>query len=459
MNLKFDYSNIMTENIGSEHGLHFSDIEALFPRGSSILTELRGKAKDDSLGFYNLPYQQELADEISDFANSVRNRFTDYVHIGIGGSALGPIALQTSLCDSWYNLKHSPKVYFPDNVDPDWLQDMTSKIDISRTLFHVVSKSGATAETAATLLYFMKYLKEKLGDEFYKNLLFTTDPVKGLLNQIARQYPIRCFRIPPGVGGRFSVLTPVGLISAAMAGIDIKKLLAGAAEMAALCDRDALYENPAFLYAAIHILYMQKSKNISVMMPYSNKLRDLADWYRQMWAESLGKRFDVTRRRVEVGQTPVKALGATDQHSQVQLYVEGPNDKVFCLMEVENFRSNEVLHNHFPFIDEFDYLQGKTLGELLNAEKRATELALTSNQRPNMTLRFDRVSAENVGAFFHLISAATAFAGGLLNINAFDQPGVEEGKIATYALMGRKGYEQKKKEIEELLNAKKQFMI
>jgi glucose-6-phosphate isomerase len=459
MNLKFDYSNVMAANVGEQHGLNLAELENLQDRGASILAELRKKAKDDTLGFYNLPYQQDLADEILDYSASVRNRFRHYVHIGIGGSALGPIALQTSLCDSWYNLTQSPKIYFPDNVDPDWLHDLTSKIDVSKTLFHVVSKSGATAETAATVLYFMKFLREKLGDEFYKNLLFTTDPVKGLLNQIARQYPIQCFRIPPGVGGRFSVLTPVGLISAALAGIDIKKLLAGAAEMATLCDRDKLDENPAFMYAAIHYLYMQKGKNISVMMPYSNKLRDLADWHRQIWAESLGKRFDVNGNRVEVGQTPVKALGATDQHSQVQLYVEGPNDKVFCLMEVENFQHNEPLHNHFPFIDEFDYLQGKSLGELLNAEKRATELAMTKNLRPNMTLRFDRVSAENVGAFFHLISAATAFAGGLLNINAFDQPGVEEGKIATYALMGRKGYESKKKEIEELSKTKKQFLI
>jgi glucose-6-phosphate isomerase len=195
------------------------------------------------------------------------------------------------------------------------------------------------------------------------------------------------------------------------------------------------------------------------MMPYSNKLRDLADWYRQLWAESLGKRYDVAKNIIEVGQTPVKALGTTDQHSQIQLYVEGPNDKVITFLEVEKFTNNEILKNHFEYIPEFNYLEGKTLGALLNVEKKATELALSNNKRPNLTIKFSEVSTENIGAYFFLLEAATAFAGGLLNINAFDQPGVEEGKIATYALMGREGYEQRKADIEAQLKKKKLFQI
>jgi glucose-6-phosphate isomerase len=249
------------------------------------------------------------------------------------------------------------------------------------------------------------------------------------------------------------------LISASLAGIPIKELLTGAAKMAKICDLDDLAKNPAFIYAAIHFLYMGRRKNISVMMPYSNKLRLLADWYGQLWAESLGKRYDVDKNIIEVGQTPVKALGATDQHSQIQLYIEGPNDKIITFLEVAKFKNNDTLKNHFEYIPEFNYLEGKTLGELLNAEKKATELALSNNKRPNLTIKFSEVSAENIGAFFFLLQAATAFSGGLLNINAFDQPGVEEGKIATYALMGRDGYEQKKKDIESQLKKKKLFQI
>lgn len=459
MPIKLDYSNIIDVNIGSDHGLTLNEIEGLTEKGGQILSELRARARDNSLGFFNLPYQDSLCGEIENYALSARKRFDNYVHIGIGGSSLGPIAMQNSLLDSYYNLNNPFRMFFPDNVDPDWLDDLVKTIDFSKTLFHVVSKSGATTETAATTLYFMKYLTEAMGESFYQNLLFTTDPVEGLLNRIAGEYPIKCFRIPPGVGGRFSVLSPVGLVSAALAGIDIKKLLDGAAQMAKICDRDHLMENPAFLYAAIHFLYMKRGKNISVMMPYSNKLRDMADWYCQLWAESLGKRFDISGNIVETGQTPVKALGATDQHSQVQLYVEGPNDKVLTFLEVDNFGNQEKLKNHFTYIPEFDYMNDKSLGQLLNAEKSATELALSNNNRPNLTLKFPEVSETTIGAFFFFMEAATAFAGGLLDINAFDQPGVEEGKIATYALMGREGYAQKGKEIEELLKRKKLFIL
>ncbi len=458
MTLKLDFSNVMDANIGSAHGLSMETIKTLSGRGLSALKELRERAGKEELGFYNLPNQDALCNEIESYAETVRKRFDYFVHIGIGGSALGSIALQTSLRDSQYNSGHKPKIYFPDNIDPDWLHELAAQIDVSKTLFHVVSKSGATAETAATMLYFMDFLTNELDDDFYKNLVFTTDPAAGLLNQIAREYPIKCFRIPPGVGGRFSVLTPVGLVPAAIAGIDIKKLLSGAAEMAAVCDNENMLKNPAFMFAAIHYLYMQKNKNISVMMPYSNKLKDMADWYKQLWAESLGKRFDLNKEKIECGQTPANALGATDQHSQIQLYVEGPNDKVITFLEVEQFKHDAELKNHFTYIPEFDYLQGKTLGQLLNAEKAATELALTNNARPNLTLKMKDVSEENIGAFFFLLEAATAFAGALLNIDAFNQPGVEEGKVATYALMDRKGYEQKKKDIEAMF-AKKEFFV
>ncbi|NOG45781.1 MAG: glucose-6-phosphate isomerase [Calditrichaeota bacterium] len=459
MNIKLDYSNLISTNIGDEHGIDFEVLKQLVETGSAAAAALEKKIEDDTLGFYKLPDNSELVEEIETYASSVRERFTHYVHVGIGGSALGPIALQSSLRNTYYNNQDSPKMYFPDNVDPDWLAELMEEIDVKKTLFHVVSKSGGTAETAATMLYIMSFLKEKLGENFYKNLLFTTDPTKGLLNQIALENAIKCFRIPPNVGGRFSVLSPVGLIPAAIAGIDIKKLMAGAAEMCDLCREQDVLKNPAFIFAATHTILMKKNKNISVMMPYSNKLKDISDWYGQIWAESIGKRFDNQNNVVEVGQTPVKALGATDQHSQVQLYVEGPNDKVVTFLEVEKFKNNHLLQNHFPYIKDFDYLAGKSLGNLLNSEKHATEIALTNNNRPNLTIKISEVSEENVGALIFFFQAATAFAGELLNINAFDQPGVEEGKIATYALMGREGYAKKKEEIETAAAKKKLFII
>jgi len=459
MKIKLDISNVLNSNIGETHGLSQTLLDGLAKTSATHLQSLKQKKDDGSLGFYNLPYTNEIADTIIEYVDSIQDRFDNYVHIGIGGSALGPIALFTSLQDSYYNLDQKPRMFFPDNIDPDWIHELLEHIDIKRTLFHVVSKSGGTAETAASLLHFMGFLKDQTGENFYKHLIFTTDAYEGLLNKIAGEHPIRCFRIPTNVGGRFSVFTPLGLIPAALAGIDIRALLAGAAKMEKKIWTADLMQNPAFLYAAIHTSYMKMGKNISVMMPYSSKLRDIADWYRQLWAESLGKRFDNAKNKIEIGQTPVKALGATDQHSQVQLYVEGPNDKIITFLEVEKFKNNMHLTNHFPYITDFDYLSGQSLGSLLNTEKLATELALTQNERPNITIQMDEVNEENVGGLLFLFQAATAFAGEMLNINAFNQPGVEQGKIATYGLMGRKGYEKKGKEIKTALQQKEKHII
>lgn len=454
-----DISNVLQSNIGNTHGLSLSALEQIASDSAHCLQNLKQKKDSGLLGFYNLPYKDAETESVLEYVESIKDRFDNYVHIGIGGSSLGPIALFTSLQDSYYNLNQSPKMFFPDNIDPDWINDLLEHLNIKRTLFHVVSKSGGTAETAATLLYFMDSLKKQTGENFYKNLIFTTDPHEGLLNKIAAENPIRCFRIPSNVGGRFSVFTPLGLIPAALSGIDIRALLIGAAQMEKKVWGANLVQNPAFMYAAIHVSYMKMGKNISVMMPYSNKLRDIADWYRQLWAESLGKRFDNDKQKVEIGQTPVKALGATDQHSQVQLYLEGPNDKIITFIEVKNFYSDRLLQNPFPYIKDFDYLNGKSLGQLISAEKKATELALTNNERPNITIKMDKVNAENIGALLFLLQAATAFAGELLNINAFDQPGVEEGKIATYGLMGRTGYEKQGREIEQALQEKETHII
>jgi len=459
MTVKLDYSNTITANIGDEHGIDFQVIKNLAENNPQICNDLEEKIANETLGFYNLPFNEDVLNDVKIYSVMAKDRFTHYVHIGIGGSALGPIALQSSLRNKYHNDISLPKVFFPDNIDPDWLAELMEQVDIEKTLFHVVSKSGGTAETAATLLYMMQLMKDKLGEKFYKNLLFTTDPHKGLLNQIALENAIKCFRIPPNVGGRFSVLSPVGLIPAAMAGIDIEALLKGAAEMSKICRNRDLLKNPAFMYAAIHTIYMKRNKNISIMMPYSNKLKDIADWYGQLWAESLGKRFDNQKNIVEVGQTPVNALGATDQHSQVQLYVEGPNDKVITFLEVEKFVNNDLLKNHFPYIKDFNYLEGKSLAQLLNSEKKATEIALTNNRRPNLTIKISEINEENIGALFFLFQTATAFAGEMLNINAFDQPGVEEGKIATYALMGREGYSKKKEEIEAIETKKEEYIL
>jgi glucose-6-phosphate isomerase len=244
------------------------------------------------------------------------------------------------------------------------------------------------------------------------------------------------------VGGRFSVFTPVGLFPAAVVGIDIQALLEGARAMAARCATAELEKNPAYLNAVIHYIFdTRKGKPISVLMPYADCLLSVADWYRQLYAESLGKREAKDGREVFSGPTPIRALGVTDQHSQLQLYMAGPFDKVITFIRVEEPRRDVEIPRAFSYETPLDYLSGHTLKQLTGFEQRATAHALMENNRPTITLRVPEISAHTVGQLLYFFELQVAFAGYLYNINPFDQPGVERGKVLTYGLMGRKGYE------------------
>ena len=231
------------------------------------------------------------------------------------------------------------RFYVVDNVDPDGINALFDVIDVKKTCFHVITKSGNTVETMSQFMIVLGKLKEALGDRFQENIILTTDKEKGILKKISNQYGFKTFTVPDGVGGRFSVLCPVGLLSAAVLNIDIEALFAGAQEMDEACTKENLWENPAYMYALLYCAAMKKGANISVMMPYADGLLNMAEWYAQLWAESLGKRYGNDGSIVNKGQTPVRALGVTDQHSQIQLYTEGPFDKVIAFIDVEKFHT------------------------------------------------------------------------------------------------------------------------
>jgi glucose-6-phosphate isomerase len=239
------------------------------------------------------------------------------------------------------------------------------------------------------------------------------------------------------------VLTPVGLVPAALIGIDIARLTRGAAEMTHLCWQPSLDENIALRAALCHwLIWTHRGKSIQVAFPYSNHLWGTAFWFRQLWAESLGKAHNRAGAEVHTGQTPVAALGTTDQHSQVQLYIEGPNDKVFSFWAVNKFSSIGKIPKRKFGQPAFDALAGQSLAKLIDAERRATAAALVEYGHPNCTVTLDRVDETHLGAFLQMMEFQTAFIGELLDINAFDQEGVELGKKFTYGLMGREGFEK-----------------
>lgn len=454
MQLKIDYNNMMAEFIGEKEGFtnkDFINSKKIVNDAFKFVAENRGTGM---MGWTELPYnQKEIVEDIIKTAKDIKKNFDNFVVLGIGGSALGPIAAFQALCHLRHNelpkkVRKAPKLYVEDNVDPERMVALLDVLDLDKTVFNVVTKSGATSETMAQYLIIMKILKDKYGDKAKEHMIATTSENKGNLIKIAKQEGLKTFYIPDGVGGRFSELCPVGLLPAAVVGIDIKEMLAGAAYMDKICKSKDIKKNPALITALLEYLSMQKGKNISVMMPYADSLKYIADWYCQLWGESLGKAVDNNGNEVFVGQTPVKALGVTDQHSQVQLYREGPFDKVVTIIAVENYRATVEISEGCKDIPDVSFLCGHTMNELITAERKATEYALTTANRLNYTITLPEVNAFTIGELLYMFEMETAYTGAMLNINTFNQPGVEGGKNATYALFGRQGYEATKAEMD-----------
>src|SRR5437762_7729931 len=445
MTLRLDYSNMMISPGGVDQKAWTSASER-FAAAKAGFEKLRGSG---AVGFVDLASDSGLLAQVEGFVSGATVRFDDVVILGIGGSALGPIALRTALRPSGWNMLDDktrggfPRLQVLDNVDPETIAALLGRLKIDRTLFIVTSKSGGTAETMAQFLIVNdRIASAKL--EPSEHQVFVTDPKQGALRPLAERLKVPALDIPPDVGGRFSVLTPVGTLPAALIGIDVESLLAGAGQMAKRCDAADLAKNPAGVYAMLQWLaHTELHKSIAVFMPYSDPLRDFAGWVVQLWAESLGKkRPDGT----SVGSTPLAALGVTDQHAQVQLFMEGPSDKTVTFVAVKETSTDVTIPAAFPDVKELGYLTGHTLGELIDIEQRATAGALAKRGRPNMTIHLDRVDATHVGELMMFLEIATAYAGQLYEIDAFNQPGVELGKQFAYALLGRPGSEAAKKE-------------
>jgi len=447
--LRIDYANCLRSRVG-EHGLADDTISAHAEKLTELtrsLNDSRGTGWERWRELWNAPMRDTHLNQAHAVANDSEGRFKNVIVLGIGGSALGNIAIQSALNSPSYNLlsdseRPGPRLFVVDNVDPANLNAILSICDPKETLFNVISKSGETAETASQFMIIRKILQDSVGSRWADHVVAITDPEKGTMRSICDDAGITTLPVPEGVGGRFSVLSPVGLFSAAVAGIDIDALLDGAKAMDERCSNEDASKNPAAVLAHLLVrLGVDQGKPNHVMMPYANSLKLMGDWYAQLWAESLGKKFDTQGNEVFVGFTPISALGTTDQHSQVQLYREGPNDKVIGFCEVEDFGDDQSLTIPTGMgVEAIEYLEGKRMVDLLNAEKRATEYALVESQRPNYTIKFPRVDAHHVGEFIALWEIATAYAGLMLGIDAYDQPAVETGKKATFGLMGREGY-------------------
>lgn len=452
--LKLDFNNMMKAFVG-EYGVSDAEISSLSGKIAKAHKAMNEKRQNGKMDWRNLPKNQKnIVSDIKKYVNSVKDDMDAFIVLGIGGSALGPICVQQAINHPYYNELSKeqrggfPRFYVADNVDPERLANLFEVIDPAKSLFNCISKSGSTSETMSQFMIIKELLEDKLGkEEASKHIVCTTDAEKGNLIKIANDEGYKTFIIPRGVGGRFSEFSPVGLLPAAMCGIDIELMLDGAAYMDELSDNENIFENQAYMFAILSYISLKQGKNISVMMPYADSLKYVSDWFAQLWAESLGKKTDNDGNTVYAGQTPVKALGVTDQHSQVQLYTEGPFDKIIVIIGVDKFRKTMTIPQTYEDIPSLGFLGGVTQNKLIATEQMATEYAILKAGKANMTITLPEVNEFTIGELLYMFEVATGFAGELLNINAFDQPGVEEGKNATYAMFDRPGYEEKKLEL------------
>jgi len=458
----FDFNNILDERIGDK-GIPYNEISGYRSKLDEIKKAIGAKTSNDYYAL-NLPQLmgKELK-EISDYANYVQNNFDNFVVVGMGGSSLGNEMLHYSINGIYYNedkKRRYPKMYFLDNIDPDSTIKILQTLDLKRTMFNVITKSGSTSETVLNFLAIVEAFNQNRID-FKKNIVVTTDPEKGFLRKFANEYNVKSFSIHPLVGGRISVLSPAGLLSASIEGINVEKLLKGALAEENKTEQSEPLSSCAFVFPLIQFILMKDKKiNINSLFTYSDGLSYFGEWYTQLLAESIGKENSRNGDKINAGITPLPTRGATDQHSILQLFMEGPFDKLIVFLAVDKYKNTLSTGNILKSNDEtVNYLQNKNYADLLETEFLTTRLALTSKGRPNVTFKLEALDEEELGRLVYSFEYGVIVLGELLNINPINQPAVELGKRFTYALMGRKGFDKEKEEFFHMAKGKDEYII
>ncbi len=460
--IKLDYTNVLSETIGNE-GLDLAQkFNEYAPKIQEIITNLNmNKDKPGTfLQWMNLGYNEETVWYVKEFASMVENRFDNVLVLGIGGSALGAKALSEALLRPYWNLldkekrDNFPRIFFLDNIDPDEINSLLDIIDLRKTLVNVITKSGSSAETMSQFMILKDRLYSLLGDDYRKNIVATTDKQAGVLRQLANEEGYKTFVVPDDVAGRYSVFSAVGLVPLALVGIDIDEIIRGIKIMDLGLKNTDINKNIAAQNALIHYLMdREKNKFISVLMPYSARLKYICDWYSELWAESLGKKLDLSGNVINNNPTPLKAVGVSDQHCLLQLFNEGKNDKLVTFINVDEFSTTLDIPNIFEYTN-LNYLSGKTINRLMEAQINSMKVSLCDYQKPNVTIHLPKINEYYLAQLFYMLEMQTAIAAQLYNIDAFNQPAVEQAKNYLYALMGRVGYEESALELDKKINSK-----
>lgn len=434
--LIYDFTNLLSDSIGSKNGVSMQDIVEL---QSTIQRAHEAVFLTPSLehqAVFDILENVEI-EKICVLADQVRTSCDNFVVLGIGGSALGSLAIFDALVPAGHNFlskdkRSAPRFFVEDSIDPEAMSGMLSSIDLEDTIFCVVSKSGKTVETMTQFLFVRELCEKNFGNAWREHFVVLTDDNQNFLHNYALENKLRILNIPTKLGGRYSVLSAVGLFPAAVLGLDIRALVQGAKEMLAHSKSSDIWQNAPMLSAAINYLNYRRGKNMTVLIPYSETLNVFDDWFCQLWGESIGRDTTFTGKKLvgtaRIGQTPIQVTGPSVQHSQFQLYLEGPDDKTFTFVGIKNFKTDIKLPKLLNEIFGKTVAQNKTFGDLLNVERIASERALKLFGKPNETLVVEKVDEETLGKMFMFFICKMLFTAAMLEITPFGQPAVESIK-------------------------------
>lgn len=438
--ISFDYQNCLSKKSSSNIFLSPEDIQKKFPQLLEVQQAIQKKTYLGEIPSLNPEDHLDDLEDIHQRGKNIFQNFENIILLGIGGSALAPATILESLLPSIYHFKKNktPRLFICDNCDQEEWEAIAEICQVEKTHLIVISKSGKTVETLSAFQFFRKKFSNK------ENYTFITDPNSGPLRELSKKESFFSFSIPPQLGGRYSVHSAVGLLPAACLGLNPKKFLEGCQTLSEQLKNTDFQNNAPFLSACIHHLFEINGLNIRVLFPYEEKLETYSEWFCQLWAESLGKHHQGNR----FGQTPVRAMGATDQHSQCQLYLEGPRDKVINFFKVKHLNT-EKINGETVGLHEIDILNKISGSELLDIEYRATKQALTKAGVPNLSYQLEDLNEKSLGALFYFAELETIVAGYLQGLNPFDQPAVESIKKYIKGMLNVPGYEEFKKELEE----------
>lgn len=455
MTLTLDFTNCLAESIGATHGLTAPEVDTLvakFPKHHENIEELRATGESS---FFDLPYQ-DLA-ELKGVLKKHQGQWDDLVVVATGGSALAPHSLLKALGHQQFNLlekkarRNAPRVHFADNADPHKLTELIEPLDLKKTLVYVISRSGGTVETLVIFLWLAELLKKKSGKgALSAQVVIATDRDKSPLAEIAKQEKIDLLHVPHNLSGRFGVLGNCGLLVAGLCGFNITALLAGAGDMDKRCRHGDALNNPAYMHSLVHYLLTRKRrKTMHATYAFSSRLYAVAEWYGHLCAVSLGKMLNRKGKAVHVGPSPVGGVGTFDQHGQMQLFAEGPFDKVLTFMTAKDHGAKVSAPAAYPKLEGVGYLANADCGMLMAAGHTAAEQAITASGRPNLTLMLDTIDEASIGGLYFLLQLSTTMSAELYGIDPFDQPGVEHNKQATFAQLGRSGFEDLAKKLAD----------